>query len=92
MIGYVEAPITWALVRGMARRAGVDVPAAVFEGWLSRAELARMVTRCQSAGCAKGCMDVLAKPECAKTAPPPFCAIKSDLEALAPDPDESVSR
>lgn len=87
MIGYVEAPITWALVRGMARRAGVDVSSAVFEGWLSRAELAILVARCQSAGCAKGCMAVLAKPECAATAPPEFCAIKSDLEALAPSKD-----
>ncbi len=87
MIGYVEDPITWALVRGMARRAGVDVPAAVFEGWLSRSELASMVTRCQTANCSKSCMDVLATPHCAAMTPPAFCAIKSDLDALAPSPD-----
>lgn len=86
MIGYVEAPITWALVRGMARRAGLDVPRAVLEGWLTRAELARIVTQCQTAGCAKGCMDVLAKPCGAATqSPPTFCAIKAELEALAPE-------
>ena len=38
MIGYVEAPITWGLVRGMARRAGLDVPRAVIDGWITRAE------------------------------------------------------
>ncbi|WP_323006731.1 DUF6455 family protein [Pseudorhodobacter sp.] len=86
MIGFVEAPITWGLVRGMARRAGLDVPRAVVDGWLTRAELARIVTRCQTADCAKGCMDVLAHPTGPATqSPPSFCAIKAELEALAPE-------
>lgn len=86
MIGFVEAPVTWGLVCGMARRAGLDVPRAVVEGWLTRAELAKIVSRCQIAGCAKGCMDVLAKPLGATTqAPPSFCAIGAELEALAPE-------
>lgn len=86
MIGFVEAPITWGLVRGMARRAGLDMPRAVVEGWLTRTELAAIVTRCQTAGCSKTCMDVLAKPTGATTqAPPSFCAIGAELEALAPE-------
>jgi hypothetical protein len=90
MIGYVEAPITWGLVRGMARRAGLDVPRAVVDGWITRADLAKIVTRCQTAGCAKNCMDVLAQPTGASTkSPPSFCAIKDDLEALAPERPEA---
>jgi hypothetical protein len=89
MIGYVEAPITWGLVRGMARRAGLDMPRAVLEGWLTRAELAEIVDHCQKAGCATGCIDVLAKPTGTTTkSPPSFCAIKAELEALAPEPPE----
>ena len=85
MIGYVEAPVTWGLVRGMARRAGFDVPHAVLEGWLTRADLARLVDRCQKAGCAKSCMDVLSKPSSTHAAPPAFCAIRAELAALAPE-------
>ena len=86
MIGYVEAPITWGLVRGMARRVGLDVPRAIVEGWLTRAELAKIIAQCQSAGCAKGCMLVLATPSGpASQSPPSFCAIKAELEALAPE-------
>lgn len=86
MIGYVEAPITWGLVRGMARRSGFDLPRAVLEGWLTRTELASIIDRCQKADCAKGCMEVLAKPCGGATEPPPaFCAIKAELETLAPE-------
>lgn len=93
MIGYVEAPITWGLVRGMARRAGLDMPRAVLEGWLTRAELASIVDHCQKAGCATGCvadcMDVLSIPTGSNTlSPPGFCAIKAELEALAPEPSK----
>ena len=85
MFEYTQAPITWALVRGMAQRAGFDAPRAVLDGWLSRAELGRLVDMCQKADCAKGCMDVLATPSKTTAAPPQFCAIKAELEALAPD-------
>lgn len=85
MIGYVDAPITWGLVRGMARRAGIDMPRAVIDGWLTRADLAAIVSRCNTSGCTKGCMDVLARPSTAHQSPPSFCAIRTELEALAPD-------
>jgi hypothetical protein len=84
MIGYVEAPVAWGLVRGMARRAGLDVPRAVLEGWLTRADLARIVDKCQSGNCSKSCMALLAKPSCSPQSPPAFCAIKAELDALAP--------
>ena len=85
MIGYVEAPISWALIRGMARRAGVDVPRAVAEGWLSRENLAVLVDRCQSGGCTASCINLLGKPQGTHSHPPPaFCAIRAELEALAP--------
>lgn len=90
MVGYVETPITWGLVRGMARRAGLDVPRAVFDGWLTRADLAKIVTQCQMADCAKGCMDVLSTPTGpAPQSPPSFCAIRAELEALAPEPPDA---
>jgi len=84
MIGYVEAPITWGRVSAMAQRVGFDMPRAVLEGWLTRADLARMVGQCQQSNCAKGCVDVLAKSCNSLAAPPSFCALKSELEALAP--------
>jgi hypothetical protein len=85
MIGYVDAPVTWGLVRGMARRAGVDVPRAVMDGWMTRADLAKIVARCQTGDCAKSCMDVLAQPSATTQSPPAFCAIRAELEALAPE-------
>lgn len=85
MIGYADAPMTWNHVRAMAQRAGFDVPRAVLDGWLTRAELGQIIAQCQKAGCTKGCMDVLAVPCDASAAPPAFCAIKEELQALAPD-------
>lgn len=86
MIGYVDAPVTWGLVNGMARRAGADVPRAVIDGWLTRADLAKIVSQCKSGDCATDCRDVLAQKAGTTTqSPPSFCAIKAELEALAPD-------
>ena len=50
MIGFTEGPQAWGLTQGMARVAGVNLPAAVIEGWLTRAELARLVGRCRTCG------------------------------------------
>ena len=46
MIGYPEAYKAWWLTRGMARISGVNLSRAVVEGWLQRAELDGLVTRC----------------------------------------------
>jgi len=84
MIGYTEAPKAWSLTRGMARLAGLDLPAAVLEGWITREELARMVGQCQSGGCSDACLTWLAQgtrpPD-----PPGFCAIGTQIAALAPE-------
>lgn len=82
MIGYSEAPMAWGLTRGMARVLGVSLPTAVVEGWLSRAELAALVDRCQACGQKTACTAWLAS---AASAPclPVFCPNKRDLEVLA---------
>ena len=50
MIGFTEGPQAWGLTQGMARVAGVNLPAAVIEGRLTRAGLARPVGRCRTCG------------------------------------------
>jgi len=81
MIGYVEAPKAWGLTRGMGRVLGVNLTDAVVDGWLSRAELADLVDRCQACGRAEDCTRWLAR-HVAADALPSFCANKSPLEAL----------
>lgn len=82
MIGYVEAPLAWGLTRGMARVMDVNLADAVIEGWLSRAELADLVERCQTCGRAEDCTGWLARQVTAE-ALPGFCPNKAPLEALA---------
>lgn len=82
MIGYVEAPRAWGLTRGMGRVLGVSLADAVIEGWLSRAELAALVDRCQACGRAADCTGWLARQVSAE-ALPEFCPNKAPLEALA---------
>ena len=82
MIGFSEAPMAWGLTRGMARVLGVSLPRAVVEGWLSRAELAVLVERCQAGGQRGPATEGLAT---AATAPclPVFCPNKAEIEVLA---------
>ena len=74
--------MAWGLTRGMARVLGVSLPKAVVEGWLSRAELAVLVGRCQACPQKSACTRWLAS---AATSPclPVFCPNKSELEVLA---------
>lgn len=83
MIGYVGAPRAWGLTRGMARVLDIDLADAVVEGWLSRAELAGMIDRCQ--GCPHGddCIAWLGRTVQAKGLPG-FCENKDAIEALRP--------
>jgi hypothetical protein len=82
MIGFTEAPQAWSQTMGMARIAGVNLPSAVVEGWLSRAELARLVGRCQRCSHSQRCLRWMAA---ARSAPlPDYCPIKPELESLAP--------
>jgi hypothetical protein len=82
MMGYVEAPRAWGLAQGMARATGVVLARAVVEGWISRRELAQMVSRCQVCGKSEDCLQWLST---LRSEPvPEFCANKQDLQALAP--------
>lgn len=82
MIGFTEGPQAWGLTQGMARLAGVNLPSAVIEGWLSRSELARLVGRCQVCTQSPRCLRWLAV---ARAAPlPEFCPNKPEIESLAP--------
>ncbi len=81
MIGIGTAPQAWGLTQAMARRAGVDLPRAVVDGWLTRPEVAALVDACESCGQTPRCSQWLE----AAMAPdlPGYCANKSDIEALA---------
>lgn len=83
MIGYVEAPMAWALTRGMARVLGVNLTDAVVDGWLGREELATLVDRCQACDRSAQCTHWLGSVTKAP-ALPAFCANKAALEALRP--------
>lgn len=86
MFGYAEAPRAFFMARGMARAAGVPLTRGVVEGWITRRDLARIVTRCQTCTKVGDCALWLRRaPEVpVATAPPPaFCANKPELDALA---------
>ncbi len=80
MFGFPEAPLAWWQTRGMARRAGVNLPRAVVDGWMSRAELGQIVARCAGCGQRARCDGFLALPAEAGVAG--FCPNKPALEAL----------
>lgn len=81
MIGYTDSPLAWGLTQGMARVAGVNLPRAVLEGWLQRAELARLVGRCQACPEGKSCTNWLAKAQ--RGSLPAFCVNKAEIESLS---------
>lgn len=81
MIGYARAPGAFGRTRAMARVVGLDLTAAVVEGWLSRAELEALISRCASCGRAGDCDRFLstARPGAAL---PPHCANRTALDDL----------
>lgn len=81
MIGYSDSPLAWSLTRGMARVLGVRLTDAVIDGWLSRAELAALVSRCEDCTQKEACTRWLSQ---AVTSPclPVFCPNKTELEVL----------
>lgn len=81
MIGYPEAPRAWWLTRGMARVAGVNLPQAVVDGWLSRDELAHLIARCEGCDAGERCQAWLALSGAA-SGMPQFCPNKAAIEAL----------
>ena len=79
---FVEPPHAYSLARGMARVAGVPLAREVIEGRLTRAQLSRMVARCQICPHAQACagwLSVLRDHERL----PDFCANRPDIETLA---------
>lgn len=50
------------IARGMARRMGVNLSDAMFEGMLTRADFAQMVERCHSCPRSHACLAYLANP------------------------------
>ena len=82
MFGYVETPGIYRRAQGMARAVGVDLTAAVIEGWLRRDELALLIRRCEACGLAPLCTG---RRRTAWAAPlPEYCRLKGELEALSP--------
>jgi Family of unknown function (DUF6455) len=82
MIGYVEAPRAWWLTHGMARAAGLDLPRAVLDGWISRKELAALVSRCQTCARETTCTSFLAEVPRSQDLPS-ACPNAAEIERLA---------
>ena len=84
MMGYVESPRAGGYTRGMARVLGLNLTAAVVDGWLTREELADLVQRCQDCPQTERCTAWLACTVSAEAAPA-FCPNKSAIEQLGPE-------
>lgn len=81
MLGIVEAPRAYWLTVAMARAVDVNLAGAVIEGWLTRKDLAHLVSRCQACGRSEFCVGWLAS---APKAPlPDFCRNKAEIEGLS---------
>lgn len=81
MLAFGEAPQAWALTRRMVQAAGVDLPAAVREGWLTRSDLAGLVARCQA--CAAGTDCATWVPQ-RRRAVAEFCPNGDEISQMAP--------
>lgn len=82
MIAYSEIPMAWGLTRGMARVLGVSLTDAVIDGWLTRAELGKLVDRCAACSQTSACTAWLSQAR-AQPCMPVFCPNKTGLECLA---------
>lgn len=82
MIGYTDNPMAWGLTRGMASALGVKLTDAVIDGWLSRAELGRLVDTCGACTQKTACTEWLSLAR-AQPCMPVFCPNKPALEVLS---------
>ena len=82
MIESVELPRAFWRTIGMARKAGLDLPEAVVEGWLTRRDLARLVDGCTACRHHRTCLLWLAAPGEAPL--PAYCRNKVEIESLHP--------
>ena len=81
MIGYPEAPKAWWLTRGMARISGLNLARAVLDGWLPRAEVEILVTRCAACALGRDCETLLAKAQLPAEMPE-SCPNRKAIQAL----------
>lgn len=78
-----DAQAYW-LTLGMGRVAGANLPAAVFDGWLSRTELATLVTRCARCNQVGRCTGWLSTAFAASHVPlPAWCPNAAEIEGLS---------
>jgi hypothetical protein len=84
MIGYARAPAAFGRTKAMARMAGIDLTAAVVEGWLTRSELEALISCCASCGRSGDCAPFIAT-ALPGALLPAYCANKPDLDALRGD-------
>ena len=81
MIGLAGTSEAWGLTKAMAGRAGVDLPGAVVEGWMTRRDLTRLVSACEGCGLMARCSDWLVRPATGRL--PAWCRNRDEIEALA---------
>lgn len=84
MIVQDDEPRAFWQTLAMGRVSGVNLSAAVVEGWLARAEFARLVQRCAACARQDDCNRFLAEPLPWPRPAPGFCANSAGLAALAP--------
>lgn len=74
--------MSFVLTRDMARRHGVDLSVALYEGFLTRADFVAMIDRCRACpGTPEDCRDYH-EDHAAATVAPPWCANRAILEGL----------
>ena len=84
MIGYPQDQKSFARARDMAHKGGLDLTLAVFEGWLRRDELERLVAACHDCAAGYPCESWLkpGAPDAAALSLPPGCGNSQSFQAL----------
>lgn len=83
MIMQDDDPRAFWQTLAMGRVAGVNLSAAVVDGWLARSEFSRLVACCAACARADECNHFLAQPLPWPRPLPAFCANAAELSALA---------
>ncbi|MFT3690125.1 DUF6455 family protein [Paenirhodobacter sp.] len=73
-----DSDLNFWIVRGLARRMGISVSDAMFDGRLSRAAFFQMVERCRSCQRGEACLAAMAQP----VGTVPDCANARELARL----------
>ncbi|HMO71068.1 MAG TPA: DUF6455 family protein [Paracoccaceae bacterium] len=83
MIVQDDDPRAFWQTLAMGRVSGVNLGAAVVEGWLDRAEFDGLVDRCSDCGRQDDCMHWLGQPQPWPRPAPDFCANATGLSMLS---------